>query len=89
MAKYPDHPFIKQVRRAYDIPEDADFVRAIAPRFVSRRADERKSDLEAFDAAQKHDTGLRSESQLASVRRDLRNIDEGIRRASKQGLLKD
>ena len=74
-----EHPFIKQVRKLHDIPEDADFLRAVAPKFATATPAERQRDLAAFDAAQQWDKGTRREVQLANLRRRLREIDRNVK----------
>jgi len=80
MRTYPDHPFIKKARDICDIPEDAEFLDAFIPKFIVLGPDVRKRDLMHLDEAQKHDTDLRQETQLASVRRRLRDVDDRLRK---------
>lgn len=75
-----DHPFIADVRKGLDIPDDANFLEAITPKFMGVPAAERKRDLAAFDAAQRGDAGFRQESQLALVRTRLRALDARLRK---------
>jgi hypothetical protein len=77
---YPDHPFIKKARDICDIP-DEDFLAGFLQKFVVLGPDDRKRDLLKFDEAQKFDRDLREETQLASVRRRLRAVDEKMRKA--------
>jgi len=81
MRTYPDHPFIKKAREVCDLPPEADFLDAFIPKFVVIGPDDRRRDLSKFDEAQKYDRDLREETQLASVRRRLRAVDEKMRKA--------
>ncbi len=77
---HQDHPFISRMRRALDVPEEANFLEAVVPKFATATPQERKRDLMVFDAAQRGDTRLRQETQLHSVRRQLHTLDERLRK---------
>ena len=75
-----DHPFIKQARSALGIPEDVNFLDAVVPKFMAADQAGRKQDLARLDAAQTGSGDLRHEAQLGRVRRELRALDERLRK---------
>ena len=81
MREHPDHPTVKKARELLDIPEEAEFLDAVIPKFVVLGSEDRKRDLYDFlEQTQKMDSDLRQEAQLSAARRRLREVDQRLRK---------
>ena len=80
MREHPDHPTVKKARELLDIPEEAEFLDAVIPKFVVLGPEDRKRDLMILEQTQKWDSDLRQEAQLSAARRRLREVDQRLRK---------